>query len=236
MVVSHHLRTVYKFARCIDGCLGFNAGSSKIMTLNSVAWLIMENSQNIQTICTCSCCGCIANGLRKESQCLTYSHTYTSIRKHICTNHTSPPRIPLLIFRPSSTPLLTPLTRLPTPNLRSRARIRRNRITIRIDRNARIILARIPRDIRQIISTRLCRTTPTDHNLRTLGVELRCIGLVQSQQLVTDQIVACRERGRDGRFPVQVLEHVVGAPGGAGEGRGGHAFLVDLELVNTRRR
>jgi hypothetical protein len=51
---------------------------------------------------------------------------------------------------------------------------------------------------------------------------------VKSDNLVADKVVARGESGGNGAGPLEVLEDIVGAPGGAGERRGGHAFLVDL--------
>jgi hypothetical protein len=52
--------------------------------------------------------------------------------------------------------------------------------------------------------------------LRTLGIKLRRLRLMQRQQLMPNQIVARRQRRRDRRFPVQVLEDFGGAPVAAG--------------------
>lgn len=45
---------------------------------------------------------------------------------------------------------------------------------------------------------------------------------------MADEVVAGGEGGRDGGFPVEVLEDEGGAPVAAGEGGCGHALLVDL--------
>lgn len=105
---------------------------------------------------------------------------------------------------------------LPGPNLRPRARICSDRITIRIDGDARIALRRIPRNARQELSARLRGPTTRDLDLRTLGVELRGLGLVQREQLVAHEVVSWGQGFGNRGFPVQVLEHFGGAPGAAG--------------------
>lgn len=48
--------------------------------------------------------------------------------------------------------------------------------------------------------------------MRTLGVEVRCIGLMQSKQLVADEVVAGREALGDGGLLEEVLEDFCRAP------------------------
>ena len=51
---------------------------------------------------------------------------------------------------------------------------------------------------------------------------------MQRQQLVAHQVVARRERLGHRGLPEELLQDFGRAPGGAAQGRGGHAFLVDL--------
>ena len=51
---------------------------------------------------------------------------------------------------------------------------------------------------------------------------------LRRQQLVAHQVVAGREGFWDRGLPEELLQDFGRAPGGAAQGRGGHAFLVDL--------
>lgn len=104
------------------------------------------------------------------------------------------------------------LPNLPTPNLRPRTGICSLATTIRIDRNSRITLSRIPWNRRQEISTGVRSPTPRNLDLRAFCVELGGARLVQSDEFVAHEIVARCERGWDAGFPVQVLEDEGGAP------------------------
>ena len=117
---------------------------------------------------------------------------------------------------------------LSCPYLGPRARISSLGTTICVYGNARVTLGRIPRNIRQIVSVWRLATTPRHHDLRTLCVELRRLGLVQGQQFVPHEVVSRSEGGGDRGFPVEVLEDECGAPVSAGERWCRHALLVDL--------
>lgn len=118
--------------------------------------------------------------------------------------------------------------RLTSPHLRPRRHVSSSLAHIRIDHNAGVTLRRITRNAGQKVAARRCGTGARDLELCAFGVELRGVGLVEREQLVADEVVAGCEAGRDGAGPLELLEDVVVAPGGAGEGRGGHALLVDL--------
>jgi hypothetical protein len=70
-----------------------------------------------------------------------------------------------------------------------------------------------------------------DDELGTLWVPLGGVGLVESQQLVPDQVVSWGQAGRDGGGPLESGLDDGGSPAGAGEGRCSHSHLVNLEPV-----
>jgi hypothetical protein len=123
---------------------------------------------------------------------------------------------------------------LTSPDSRARRRVGCSGVGVGVDHDSGVALRSIAGDVGEVASTRRRASATSDNELGALSVELRRVGLVESEQLVTDQVVSWREGGRDRGFPVQVLHHVVVAPGGAGERGRGHALLVDLVVVRMR--
>lgn len=74
-----------------------------------------------------------------------------------------------------------------------------------------------------------CGTRAGNLQLGALGVELRSVGLVESQKLVADEVVAGLEGLGDGAGPLQVVQDVGGTPVVAVQDAAGKTLLVDLE-------
>lgn len=56
--------------------------------------------------------------------------------------------------------------------------------------DTRVALRGVGRNRLEVVRGRRSSTTPRDNELSTLGVELRGVGLVESEQLVADEVVA----------------------------------------------
>lgn len=103
-------------------------------------------------------------------------------------------------------------------------------VSVSVDRDTRVALRGIARDISKVVTAGRCRARSSNLNLSALSVELRVQRLVQSEQLVANKVVARGERLGDSGLPVQLLQNLGCAPGSAAERRCGHALLVDLDL------
>ena len=79
-------------------------------------------------------------------------------------------------------------------------------------RDARVVLGRVGRDAEEVVGRRSRRATAGHGELGALGVELGRVGLVQSEQLVADQVVAGGKVLGDLAAPFEVLENQSGPP------------------------
>lgn len=125
---------------------------------------------------------------------------------------------------------------LTSPHLGTGASVCGALVSIRVDSDAGVALRGISRDSSEVVAAGLCRAGAGDLNLSALSIKLRVQRLVKSEQLVANQVVAGCKRLGNSRLPVQLLEDLGCAPGGAAEGRCGHALLVDLDLGQQERK
>ena len=86
-------------------------------------------------------------------------------------------------------------------------------VGVSVDRDTRVALRSISRDVGEVVTTGRCRARSRDLNLSALSVKLRVQRLVKSEQLVANKVVARGERLRDSGLPVQLLEDLGCAPG-----------------------
>jgi hypothetical protein len=121
---------------------------------------------------------------------------------------------------------------LTSPDRGSRRGVGRCLASICVNHDSRVVLGRIAGNGGEEVAAGRAGPAASDLDLRALGVELGSVGLVESEEFVADEVVACSKRAGDGGLPVQVLEDVVGSPGSAGEGRSGHSLLVNLSKVS----
>lgn len=117
---------------------------------------------------------------------------------------------------------------LTSPDVRARAPVGLALVSVGVDGNAGVALGGVAGNVGEIVTTGLCRARASDLDLSALSVELRVQGLVKSEQLVANEVVAWCQRTGDLGLPVQLLEDLGCAPGGAAEGWCGHALLVNL--------
>jgi hypothetical protein len=72
--------------------------------------------------------------------------------------------------------------------------------------DTRVALGGVGRDGLEVVRGRRSRAAPGDDELGTLGVELGSVGLVESEQLVADEIVARNKVGGDLARPLEGLQ------------------------------
>jgi len=95
--------------------------------------------------------------------------------------------------------------------------------------NAGISSTSVSRNGGKITSGRCSSSTACYHELCALGVPLRCICLVQSQQLMSNEIVSRSKSSWNSTRPLEVLVNNCSSPTRACKWRSGHAHLIDLE-------
>jgi hypothetical protein len=168
----------------------------------------------------------------KPSRCMTYRFVglcgYRKPLRELRTAHEPKQRRPNPTTKPHSQHNINVTIHLTSPHLRARRRVRSSLAHVRVNRDSRVALSSVSRNSSKVVAAGRTSSRSRDNDLRALGVELGRVGLVEGDDLVANEVVARGEGGGDGAGPFEVLEDVVGAPGGAREGRGGHAFLVDL--------
>lgn len=97
-----------------------------------------------------------------------------------------------------------------------------------------IRLRRVPWDTSQIITRRCLCPRACNDDLSALRIELRRVRLVQSQQLVANEIQSRCERARYRATPLQVLVDNCRSPASARQRRSCHALLINLEPTLCR--
>ena len=97
-----------------------------------------------------------------------------------------------------------PSNDLTSPNLGSRTSVGRGLASVGVNRDSRVALGRVSGNGSKVVTAWNAGTATSDLDLSALGVELRCIGLVEGDDFVADEVVARGKSGGDGGFPVQV--------------------------------
>jgi hypothetical protein len=108
-------------------------------------------------------------------------------------------------------------------------------VVVDVERDVGVAVGAVSGDGGLVRRVRLGRARATNDNLGTLGVELGRPGLVQSNQLVADQVVAGSKSGGDLAGPALVAANKLGnIPAGAGLSvkEDGRAVAVEAGLVN----
>jgi len=95
--------------------------------------------------------------------------------------------------------------------------------------NSRVISTGVSRNGSQITSRRCRRSATSYHELCAFRVELRCVCLMQSQQLVSDEIISWSKCRGNSTRPLEILVNDCSPPTRACKWRSSHAHLIDLE-------
>jgi hypothetical protein len=118
---------------------------------------------------------------------------------------------------------------LTSPDSGTWGSVRSDRVAIGVDSDSGVALGGVSWDRGEERASWLSRSGSLDLKLGALSIELRGLGLMKSEELVTDEVISRSKGSRNGALPVEVLEDLSGTPVAAGQRWGGHALLIDFE-------